>query len=74
MALLQGLLDKAEGLLEMRSHLVAGGVVGVDDLVCEGVVLGVGHSQHRGRGEHWVAAAVPALMFFCFSSCRLVAA
>jgi hypothetical protein len=73
-ALFESVVDEAEGLLEVRGHLVAGDVEGVDDLVVDAVLLAVLHAEHGGRGEDCVGREVPDLMSFCLRRGTFVAA
>jgi hypothetical protein len=73
-ALAEGVVDEAEGLLEVGRHLVAGDVERVYHLVADLLLLRVADPEHGCGGEDWMGVGVPALMFFCLRRARLVAA
>jgi hypothetical protein len=72
--LLEGILNEQVGLLEVRSHFVAGDVKRVDDFMIDPVFFGVADIQHRCRGQNWIMETLPCLIFFCLSKFKLEAA
>ena len=71
---LESIIDKVEGLIEMRCHFIARNIECVDDFVVNIVLFGVVNIEHGAWGQNYIFDTLPEVMFFCLRSCILDAA